>query len=98
MTPEEMRQRTKQFTLRVMKVVAERGDGVEAVVAAGQFDDDEDGVLGRLRVLVGGAGGGGQELGNNAAHGEQAAAAERAGEEVAARGHERLRGWASVEP
>ena len=33
--------------------VLERDDGVEAVVAAGELDDDEDGVL--ARRLVGGA-------------------------------------------
>ena len=61
--------------LGVFRIV-EGDDGVQAVVAAGELDDDEDGVLGA--GLVGGGSGGGraaQEAGHGQAPADQAGAA-----------------------
>ena len=70
----------------VVEVVTIGGDRVESVVAAGQFDDDEDGIL-PLLDLVGRECGRGEKLGNDRANGEQAAPTDGAGEEIATTVH-----------
>ena len=65
----------------VIEVVGEGDDGVEAVVAAAQLEDDEDGGVG----LGGdGAGGAGDERGDVGAGGDEAEALDAGGEEFAA--------------
>ena len=84
----------------LVKVVAVRSNHVEAVIAAGEFDDHEDGVL-PLGRFFGGLRGVREELGDDAADGEEAGAAQRAGQEIATRKHgkppgapTRCHGWA----
>ncbi len=64
----------------VVEIIGVRDDGIEAVIAAGHFDDDEDVVLAHLS----GASGVGDEVGHHGAEGKQRRALQRASQERAA--------------
>ena len=65
----------------VIEIVGVGDDGVEAVVAAGHFDDDEDVVL----ALFGGQGGVVDEAGHDLPEGQQRGAGQRAFQQFTAR-------------
>src|SRR5581483_9150822 len=70
--------------------VGERDDGVQAVVAAGELDDDEDGVFRpRLAGLAGGPGGAAEERRHGGAEGDEAGRLQKF---AAARRHGNLSG------
>src|SRR5262249_53122313 len=69
----------------VIEVVLERDDGVEAVVAAGEFDDDEDVIV--AVALRGGLGGVGEQAGHQPAQGQKRQTGGAATEELAAGQH-----------
>src|SRR5438105_1654455 len=70
---------TQSWPSLLIQIVAVWDDGIQAVVAAGEFEDDENGVL----VGFGGAGRRGEESGHGRAQGDQRRRLEAVSEELA---------------
>src|SRR5262245_11211233 len=79
----DLQRRTQFGIIRIL----ERNDGVEAVVAAVKFDDDEDGVLGPFLAERGGRQGGPVDETRNVQSPRHQAGDRRGSQKVAARGH-----------